>query len=351
MQVRLKAIVISKLISPLLVVVAFFPSSVAILLAQTSLDDVHVMPLAKAAGASIAYASIPLVPSSSPYVIRKDVDLVLVPVTVTDPEQRLVAGLSRDNFQLFDGRKPQDIRVFSSEDMPLSVGIIVDTSGSMNDKMDRVREAVSQFCESANLEDEFFMITFGDEPQLAQDFTTSFDDIEKQMIYARPRGRTALLDAIYMGISKMREARYGKKALLIISDGGDNHSRYSEREIKAALREADVAVYAIGTFDHSVSTHEELLGPQLLSEITEPTGGRAYTISNISDLATVAYHIGTELRMQYVLGYKPSNVPQDKKWHKIRVRMRVPRRLAFLRAHAKTGYYARGNQAILSMPN
>ncbi len=222
----------------------------------------------------------------------------------------------------------------------MSIGIIVDSSGSMKDKVERVREAVKQFCDSANPQDEFFMVTFADTPRLAQDFTNSSDDVENQMFFIQPQGRTALLDAIYMGLTKMRQARYAKKALLIISDGGDNHSRYGEGEIKSALKEADVAVYAIGTFDRYVSTQEELLGPRLLASLAEPTGGRAFTISNINDMPEVAGRIAIELRIQYVLGYRPSEIPQDGKWHKIHVKLRLPRRLAVLQAHAKAGYYA-----------
>src|SRR5439155_9412918 len=154
--------------------------------------------------------------------------------------QRLVTGLGAENFQLYEGKKPQAISHFSSEDVPISVGIILDASGSMRDKMGRVREAVDQLCREANPQDEFFMIVFSDEPRLAQDFTIAPEDLEKELLFTQPKGRTSLLDAIYMGLHQMRNAKYGKKALLIISDGGDNHSRYGEREIKSAAKESDV---------------------------------------------------------------------------------------------------------------
>jgi len=325
--------------------VSFFLSSLlffsaSILPAQTGLEDVHVLPFPHVGPETLAVATIPAMPGSLPYVIHKDVNLVLVPVTVTDSQNRLVIGLTRDNFQVFDGKTLQDLRHFSSEDIPLSIGIIVDSSGSMKDKVERVHEAVTRFCESANIEDEFFMITFADVPHLVQDFTNSPEDIEKEMLFVQPKGQTALLDAIYMGLSKMRTAKYSKRALLIVSDGGDNHSRYSEHEVKRVLKEADVAVYAIGTFDRTVPTVEEQLGPELLSSLAEPTGGRAFTISNINDLPEVARQVGTELRAQYVLGYRPSSVPQDGKWHKIHVKLQAPRKLPLLHAHAKAGYYA-----------
>jgi len=272
--------------------------------------------------------------------LKVDVDLVLVPVTITDPMNRLVTGLEKENFQLFEGNANQEIRSFSSEDAPVSLGVIFDSSGSMSSKMDRAKEAVVEFFKTANPQDEFFMITFSDEPEAVSDFTSSIDEIQNKLVFAVPRHRTALLDAIYMGISKMRQAKYAKKALLIISDGGDNHSRYTENEIKSLVKEADVMIYAIGIYDRYASALEERLGPQLLTEITELTGGRAFTIDNPNDLADVATKIGVELRNQYVLGYRPTKVVRDGKWRKIKVKLLPPKGLPPLRVYARTGYYA-----------
>jgi Ca-activated chloride channel homolog len=272
--------------------------------------------------------------------LKVDVDLVLVPVTITDPMNRLVTGLEKANFQLFEGSSAQEIRTFSSEDAPVSLGVIFDSSGSMSSKMDRAKEAVVEFFKTANPQDEFFMITFSDEPETVSDFTNSVDEIQNKLIFAIPRHRTALLDAIYMGVSKMRQAKYAKKALLIISDGGDNHSRYTENEIKSVVKEADVMIYAIGIYDRYASAMEERLGPQLLSDITELTGGRAFTIDNPNDLADVATKIGVELRNQYVLGYRPTKVVRDGKWRKIKVKLLPPKGLPPLRVYARTGYYA-----------
>ena len=324
-------------------VVLFVPISLGVgAVAQTSLDDVHVVSRQAASAMASMVASTQLVAGSYLHVIKRDVNLVLVPVSVTDPMQRLVTGLGQENFQVFEGKKAQEIRHFSSEDTPVSVGIVLDSSGSMKDKMERVREAVRQFCETANPRDEFFMITFADEPRLASDFTSVPEEIEKELLFTQPRGRTALLDAIYMALDKMHQAKYGKKALLIISDGGDNHSRYGEHEVKAAVKESDVMIYAVGTFDRFVPTEEERLGPALLSSITEPTGGRTFTLQTPNDLPAVAHRIGVELRTQYVIGYRPQDAPHDGKWHKISVKLRLPRKLAVLRAHSKTGYYAHG---------
>jgi Ca-activated chloride channel family protein len=185
---------------------------------QTSVNDIHVVPRQAPPSLANAVASSQLVDGSLLHVIKTDVKLVLVPVSVTDPRQRLVTGLRAENFQLFEGKKPQEIRHFSSEDVPVSIGIVLDSSGSMRAKMSRVRDAVNQFCEAANPQDEFFMIQFSDVPRLATDFTSVPEDLEKELLYTQPQGRTALLDAIYMGLHKMKDAKYAKKALLIISD-------------------------------------------------------------------------------------------------------------------------------------
>jgi len=272
---------------------------------------------------------------------RKDVDLVLVPVSVTDPMNRLVTGLEKDNFLLSDNGKPQEIRHFSSEDAPISLGVIFDISGSMSNKIDKSRDAVVEFFRTANPQDEFFVITFSEKPELLADFTQNIEDIQSRLVYAQPKGRTSLLDAIYLGMTRMRKAHYEKKALLIISDGGDNHSRYTEGEIKSMVRESDVQIYGIGLYDPDLGkTAEEHEGPALLGEVTEVTGGRTFAINSVSELADVATKIGIELRNQYVLGYRPTNPARDGKWRKIKVRLNPPKGLPPLHVYAKTGYYA-----------
>jgi Ca-activated chloride channel family protein len=213
-------------------------------------------------------------------------------------------------------------------------------SGSMAEKITRAREAAIEFFKTANPQDEFFMITFNDRPELTADFTNSVEDVQGKLIYTIPRGRTALLDAIYMGLNKMKDAHNAKKALLIISDGGDNHSRYTENEIKSTVKEADVQIYAIGIFTQQATQPEEIAGPGLLTDITEVTGGRMFTISNPNELADIATKIGIELRNQYVLGYRPTNKTRDGHWRKIKVRLIPPKGLPHLNVFAKTGYYA-----------
>jgi len=307
--------------------------------AQVSVDDVHIIPRVEPPKADAMNSLDPSLKTHTKPV-KVDVSLVLVPVTITDPLNRLVTGLDKENFEVYENKQEQELRTFSSEDAPVSIGVIFDMSGSMSSKIERAREAVIEFFKTANPQDEFFMIAFADKPQEVSDFTSSVEDIQGKLVYTVPKGRTALLDAIYLGVSKMHQAKYTKKALLIISDGGDNHSRYTEGEIKSTVKEADVMIYAIGIYDHYFPTEEERLGPALLSDIAELTGGRAFTIDNPNDLADVATKIGIELRNQYVLGYRPKNPGHDGKWRKIKVKLIPPKGLPPLRVFAKTGYYA-----------
>jgi Ca-activated chloride channel family protein len=308
--------------------------------AQSEINDVHIYPRTAPQPAPPVAGDASMETHTDP--IRSNVDVVLVPVTVTDPMNRLVLGLDKENFQVYEGKNLQKIQHFSSEDVPISLGIIFDTSGSMGSgsKIEKAREAVVEFLKTSNPQDESFLITFADNPQPASDFTNSVEEIQNKLVYTAAKGRTALLDAIYLGITKMREAKYPKKALLIISDGGDNHSRYDEREIQNLIKEADVMIYAIGIYDSYFPTEEERMGPMLLSDITELTGGRTFTLDNPNDLVETAEKIGVELRNQYVLGYHPAVPIRDGKWHKIRVKLLVPRGLPSLRLYAKKGYYA-----------
>ena len=277
--------------------------------------------------------------------IKVDVDLALVNVTVTDPFDRLVTGLEKENFHVFEDGVEQEIVNFSSEDVPISIGVIFDMSGSMSDKVDKAREAAVQFFHTANPLDEFFLVSFNDRAELTSPFTSSVDDLQSRMMFTAARGRTALLDAIYLGLSEMRGARNSKRALLIISDGGDNHSRYNETDIKSFLKEADCQLYAVGIFDPidiRGRTPEEMEGPSLLNELTEMSGGRVFPVENLNDLPDIAAKIGMELRNQYVLAYRPSNGSRDGTWRKIKVKLTPPRGLPPLSVYAKTGYFAPG---------
>src|SRR5229473_393417 len=275
--------------------------------------------------------------------LHMDVDLALINVTVTDPYNRLVTGLDPDNFRVYEDNIEQEVVTFSSEDVPISIGVIFDFSGSMANKIGKAREAALQFFKTANPQDEFFLVSFNERAELTSSFTNSIEDLQSRMMLTAPKGRTALLDAIYLGLSQMRGARNGKRALLILSDGGDNHSRYNESDIKRLVKEADTQLYAIGIFDplgYRNRTPEELNGPSLLGEVTEMTGGRVFAVENLNELPDIASKIGMELRNQYVLGYRPSNKAHDARWRKIKIKLRAPKGLPPLNVYSKTGYYA-----------
>jgi Ca-activated chloride channel homolog len=277
--------------------------------------------------------------------VRVDVELALVNVTVTDPHNRMVTGLESDNFRIFENDVEQEIQYFSSEDVPISIGVIFDLSGSMANKVGKSKEAALQFFKTANPQDEFLLVSFNERAELTSSFTSSVEDLQSSLLSLSAKGRTALLDAIYLGLSEMRSARNAKRALLIISDGGDNHSRYRENDIKRLAREADTQLYAVGIFDpleYRSRTLEELNGPSLLSEVTELTGGRVFDVQNVNELPDIATKIGAELRNQYILGYRPSNKSHDARWRKIKVKLRAPKGLPPLSVYAKTGYYAPG---------
>jgi len=275
--------------------------------------------------------------------IRVDKTMVLVWVSVTTMEGTYVTALEQDNFKVFENNVEQQIASFSTEDVPMSVGVVFDTSGSMGTKLRRSREAVTQFMKTANPEDEFFLVTFNDRPELIEDFTSSADDISARLATVRAGHRTALLDAIYYGVAKMRQARHERKALLIISDGGDNSSAYTETEVKSAVREADVQIYAIGIFEPLGSrgrTPEESGGPGLLNDVTESTGGRHFAVENPAELPDVAAKIGLELRYQYVLGYSPKNKERDGKYRRVQVKLVNTKGMPPLKPHFRPGYNA-----------
>ena len=272
--------------------------------------------------------------------IRVNVNLVLVPLTVTDPLNRLVTGLEKENFNIFDNNQGQIIKTFSTEDAPVTIGIVFDLSGSMSSKFVRARKALSEFMRTCNPQDEFFVVGFNDRPAVIVDYTSDVDDVEARMVMVKPENRTALIDAVYLGVNKLKDAKYDRKALLIISDGGDNRSRYSEGELRRVVRESDIQIYSIGIFDAYASTIEEQTGPILLTDICELTGGRLFRISDLGDMGDIATRISAELRNEYVIGYRPSEVKRDGNYRKLKVRLLPPPGLPILDVHYRQGYYA-----------
>jgi len=254
---------------------------------------------------------------------------------------RPVLGLSRDNFNVYENKEIQSILHVSSEDSPVSIGILVDTSESMQHKLETVTEAANTFIRTANPKDEFFLLEFGTSVHQTVDFTSSMDQLSSNLESIVPEGRTALLDAIYIGLTKMKEAKYPRKALFVLSDGGDNHSRHTETEVGRLVKELDVMIFAIGIYDHHLfASQEELSGPDLLQSLAEATGGKSYTVHNSKDLANAALRIGTQLRRQYVLEYRPTHRPHDGKWHNVKVNLAMPKGFPHVYVSAKQGYYA-----------
>ncbi len=270
--------------------------------------------------------------------LRVDTTLVLVPVSVNDPLNRPVTGLEKENFRIYEDRVEQKIVSFSSEDEPIAVGLVFDTSGSMGEKLQRSRMAASEFFKFADPSDEYFLVEFDNTPRLEVPLTRDTGRIEEQLTFSRSHGSTSLLDAIYLALHEMKKSKMNKKALLIISDGGDNHSRYTVTEVNDVVRESDVLIYSIGVFGGG-STPEEMGGPGLLSKISEQTGGRLFE-ANPVELPDIAKNIGIELRNRYVLGYSPKNETRDGKYRQVSVRVAPPRGLPPLKAHWRLGYYA-----------
>ena len=275
--------------------------------------------------------------------IKVDKTLVLINVTVTDPLNRFVTGLEKEHFRLYEDKVEQQILSFSSDDAPISIGLVFDTSGSMGSKLQKSRQAAAEFFKTANPSDEFFLVQFNDRPELTVPFTSDTDKLQSALTFTQSKGRTALLDAVYLAMHEMKKAHNARKALLIISDGGDNSSRYTETDVKSAVREADVQIFAIGIFE-SLSTRgrtpEEAAGPGLLNELAEQTGGREYAVENVAELPDIAAKIGIELRNEYILGYTPKNRERDGKYRRVQVKLNQPRGLPPLKAYFRLGYYA-----------
>jgi Ca-activated chloride channel homolog len=316
-----------------------YPALASFAMAQ-SLDDVHVQPRQKPNPESSSASTSSGGPNSEiktkPF--RVDVDLVLVPVTVTDALNHPVTALQKQDFALYEGEKRQEIRYFFEDEEPLSVAVLFDVSASMRDKIDTEREALENFFKNANPQDEYFLITFSDRPRLLASSTNSIEEMQAQLMLAAPRGPTAMLDAIYLAEAQLRTAKYKRKAIVIFSDGGDNVSHHSHREIKGLVKERDVEVYAIGLFDASLfGPIEEKLGKQWLSGITDCTGGRTIALQNRTKVSDAAAEISREMRSQYVLGYHPA-VSRNGKWRDIRVRVASSTTRQPLHAFYKRGY-------------
>jgi Ca-activated chloride channel homolog len=319
--------------------VLFFPPRVA----SQSTDQVHTLPNvgleeARPIGNSFSESQGRL---SHTMPLRVDVDLVLVPVTVTDLMNRPVLGLRKQDFKIYENNDQQQIQYFSAEETPISVGVLLDTSKSMTNKFVTERAAAEAFFKNANPQDDFFVITFADQPKLVTSAIDSLEDIQESLASDTPDGHTALLDAIYMAIARMRSARYQRRALLIVTDGADNHSRYGLKEVRRLVEEASVDLYAIGIFDSLFfRSFEEMMGKRWLRELTDVTGGQTVAAAGLEKVPEMAADVSRQMRNQYVLGYRPRNSRRDSKWRKIKVNVVQAAGEARVQTRYKKGYVA-----------
>jgi Ca-activated chloride channel homolog len=276
--------------------------------------------------------------------LKIDVDLVLVNATVSDPQGRMVTGLESANFQLWEDKIEQKIDYFSSEDSPLSIGLIFDSTGSMSDKISTARDAAVTFLKTGNPEDEYFLVTFSQDARLAENFTTDISRLQNRLIFSPAKGLTPLFDAVYMGLDTMKRAAHKRRALLLITDGEDNHSRYSFRDIKEFIKEQDVQLFAIGIVNPFGELSRGRSGRAIIEDLVQITGGRAFFPASVHELEDICSKIAVELRNQYVLGYHSTNDAKDGKWRKIRLKVNPPKGISGLSVRGKSGYYAESLQ-------
>ena len=274
--------------------------------------------------------------------IRIDTNVVLVPVNVTDPLNRFVAGLEQADFRVFEDGVEQKILSFGNEDAALSIGIVFDTSGSMGSKLAVSRLSVAEFFKTANPEDEAFLFTVSSLPSRASSFTRDFDTLLSQALFTQAGGSTALVDTIYAAVGQMRSAHHGRRAILVVSDGMDNHSRYSKTELMAAAVEADLQIYTISVFDpprnkKPIELKEEHDGVFFLEELSKRTGGIQMVVHDSAEAAQAAERMGRVMRDQYLIGYVPERATDNGKWHSIKIAVRAPD----ARAYARSGYYSK----------
>jgi len=281
------------------------------------------------------------VAEASTHVIRADVNLVLVPAVVTDRKGATVNGLGRNNFTVLENKVPQAIVALSSQDAPCSVGIVLDLSGSMRTKLRAATDAVRAFLQTANPEDEVFLLTVGSRPHSLSDFTADFATLQNRVVAARADGDTALVDTVYMGLNRLRSGRKGRGALLVVSDGMDNNSRYSKSELLRVVEESDVQIYTIGIADSpawkkAIELTEQSRGLAFLSDLADRSGGMSFKAVISDDVEPAALKIGRAIRNEYVIAYGQTSANDAGKWRSIQVKVNPPQ----FRVYARAGYFA-----------
>ena len=269
-------------------------------------------------------------------------DLVSLNVTITDAYGRYVSGLKKAAFTVFDDDKKQEIEFFSDEDAPVSVSIVFDVSGSMNgEKITQARNALRKFIETSHPSDEYFLIAFNKRAQLLLDRTRDGDAVMDKLTLVKPKDNTALYDAVYLGAERATRGTHQKRAVLLISDGQDNSSRYTFRDVRKFLKESDVTVYSVGIMQGSdYSRAEGMTGQAYLDELSALTGGKAFFPTSGVEMDEIFEKISLELRHQYSIGFRPENFTNDGKWHKLKVKIKPPRGLPRLTVRTRDGYYA-----------
>lgn len=267
--------------------------------------------------------------------LRIDRTEVLVPVAVNDAFNRPVSGLEKENFRVFDDKVEQVITSFSMEDEPVAVGLVFDTSGSMSGAEREERAAANEFFKTANPEDEFALVEFDSAPRLVVPVTPDPAKVTYQLLFAHARGSTALLDAVFLGLHEIKKSNKKRKALVVITDGGENNSRYTPSEVRNVVKESDVLIYSIGVFTDAYNTD----AGGVLNSISEQTGGRMFKTQGMR-LSDIAQKISIDLRNRYLLGYVPSNRERNGRYHLVEVKIVPPKGLPPVRAHWRTGYYA-----------
>ncbi len=281
------------------------------------------------------------------YKIGVNVDMVVVHTTVVDKNGQFISGLKKDNFKVFEDAIGQNIVSFSQEDVPVSMGIVIDTSGSMRNKFDDVTKAASAFMRASNPDDEVFLVGFNEEVQLIEDYTNDVDLINDDLNNTVVTGGTALWDAIYLGVQKAQSGSKPKKAVIVITDGEDRDSYYKLDEMVAKVQESDAQIYAIGflnevpdkgLFGHWTKSEPEKAHDALV-RISDETGGKAFFPKDINDIHKIVSQIAFELRNQYSISYIPSNAARDGSWRRIRIALDPPP-AAGQRVRYRVGYFA-----------
>ena len=269
--------------------------------------------------------------------ILVDSQLVVIPVTVTDGKGRVVSGLRKEHFTLYEDKVKQAITHFAAEDAPVSIGLVFDTSDSMGPKLPKAREAVAALLKNANPGDEFFLVEFDQHARLTVSMTKRSEDLQNRVATLQTNGATALLDAVLLALNEMKNAHYTRKAIIIISDGEDNASHCSVSTLKQAVGQGDVLIYAIGIVDSGASyqawSSDKLTGSALLKEIATQTGGRLFDVNKLKQLPDIASKIGGWLRNQYVLAYTPATLEKNGGYHHVELKLTTP--AGFPRLHAR----------------